>query len=79
MKNKRFTILFCIIFACLLGRMSMNNSPCEKQRVHLLYDHCSHNTIEPLKDSTGSIQIDLIKTFSMEESRKQFINKLRRL
>jgi len=79
MKNKRFTILLCIIFACLLGRMSMNNLPCEKQRVELVYDHCPHNHIEPLKDSTGSIQIDLIKTFSMEESRKQFINKLRRL
>ncbi len=79
MKNKRFTILFCIIFACLLGRMSMNNLPFEKQRVELLYDHCPHNTIEPLKDSTGSIQIDLIKTFSMGNKRKQFINKLRKL
>ncbi len=79
MENKRFTILFCIIFACLLGRMSMNNLPCEKQRVELVYDHCPHNTIEPLKDSTGSIQIDLIKIFSMGNKRKQFINKLRKL
>ncbi len=79
MKNKRFTILFCIIFACLLGRMSMNNLPCEKQRVELVYDHCPHNTIEPSKDLTGSIQIDLINTFSMDNKRKQFINKLRKL
>jgi len=78
MKNKRFTILFCIIFACLLGIMSMNNLPCEKQRVELVYDHCPHNTIAPLKDSTGSIQIDLIKTFSMEERRVNFISSIRK-
>ena len=60
MKQKKFTILFLIVFGCLIGRMYMNENT-KKKAVQIIYNRFeSKDNTKPSKDSTGAIQITLI-------------------
>jgi hypothetical protein len=60
MREKKFTILFIVIFGCLIGRMYMDTNT-KKKAVQIIYNRFeSKDNTEPSKDSTGAIQITLI-------------------
>jgi hypothetical protein len=57
MKQKRFNILFLIVFALLISRMNMHRETV-KTTSKYISDKCPHDTIEPSKDSIGPININ---------------------
>jgi len=60
MKQKKFTLLFIIIFGCLIARMYMNENT-KKKAVQLIVNRFeSVDNLEPSKDSLGPIQITMI-------------------
>jgi hypothetical protein len=60
MSQKKFTLLLIIIFGCLIARMYMNENT-KKKAVQLIVNRFeSVDNLEPSKDSTGAIQIELI-------------------
>ena len=57
LKGKRYLIWFVIVFTCFLFRMNMNQPNRLKQTSNFIDDKCSHNILEPSKDSCGAIEI----------------------
>jgi len=58
MSQKKFTILFIILFGCLIGRMYMNENT-KKKAVQIMYNRFeSKDNTEPSKDSVGCIVLN---------------------